>query len=159
MATLGFVFVYISNNMHEARAELSKTVTEISLMEKDQIHLAYMSDLLKDRNADVVRLMALAVNRDRPLQFIERIEKIGHITNTVLALNIDEAKSTPESLMFHAIIDGTDTSIRNMLRLIEAFPYQITIENLSFQRELNQDTASLKPDAHLKITMRVNAQK
>ena len=158
IVTLSFIFIYISNNVRRAYANLGKTVTEISLIEKNQINLGRISDLLAERHTDVRRLTALLVNRDRPLQFIERIEKIGHLTNTILALNIDETKSTPESLMFRVVIDGSEISVRNMLRLIEALPYRITIENLSFQRELNQDTSSLKPSSHLNITMKVNAQ-
>lgn len=158
LAVLGFAFIYISNNVRAARNELSKRVTEISLLEKNQTNLGRMSDLLQQRNTDIERLMTLAVNRDRPLQFIERTEQIGHITRTLLALSIDEARSTAESLVFRAIIDGNETSVRNMLRLIEALPYQITIENLSFQQEHGQDIASSKPNAHLNITMRVNAQ-
>ncbi|MDP3769395.1 MAG: hypothetical protein Q8R40_00465 [bacterium] len=158
IALLGFTFMYLSNNVLKSRAELGNTVTQISSIEKNQARLVRTSDLLNKRSADIARLTALSVNRDRPLQFIERMEQIGRITNTVLSLNIDETKSTAESLMFRLVIDGTDTSVRKMLRLIEALPYQITIENLSFQKDINQDPASLKPGSHLNIVMKVKAQ-
>ena len=158
IAILGFIFIYISNNVSSTRNELGRTVTEISLMEENQTRLTRMSDLLQERKSDITRLTNLSVNRDRPLQFIERIEQIGHLTNTILSLNIDEARGTSESLMFRASIDGSETGVRNMLRLIEALPYQITIENMAFQREPNLDAASLKPNSHLNISMRVKAQ-
>ena len=157
IATLGFIFFAVARNVQESRNNLNTIVSNITSSEKDRDRIIHISDLLKDRAQDINRLTSLSVNRARPLQFIERIEEIGHVTNTILALSVDEAKGDANSLIFRATIDGTEASVRSALRLIEALPYQLAIENFSFQRDSGQQV-SLKPPAHLTIAMRIKTQ-
>jgi len=160
IGALGFGFWFISSNVQDYQTNLGQTVTKISSIETDFQRISKITDLLKTRSADIVRLQQLGVDRKRPLQFIETIEKIGHLTNTKIALSVTDAKSTSDSLFFGATIEGSQQDVRTMLALILSLPYQISMDSLSFQRAdtgTSQGSKSILP-TRLVLTMKVKTQ-
>ncbi|MDP3769679.1 MAG: hypothetical protein Q8R40_01910 [bacterium] len=160
IGALGFGFWFISSNVRDYQNNLGQTVTKISSIEADFQRISKITDLLKTRSADIGRLQQLGVDRKRPLQFIETIEKIGRLTNTKIALSVTDAKSTSDSLFFGATIEGSEQDVRTMLALILSLPYQINMDSLAFQRA---DTSASRgsvsiPPARLVLTMKVKTQ-
>ena len=161
IAGLLFVFVTISNNVRNYRATLATTVTKITSGEKDFDRLNKISDLLKNRQSDIQRIQSIAVDRARPLTFIETIEQIGHATNVNVSLGVNEIKGSSDSLFFGATLEGTKKSVRTMLALIQTLPYQITIESITFQQDIPRTpNAGSLPSSITRIVlaMRVKTQ-
>lgn len=131
-----FAFILVSRNVQSYRDTLGMTATSISSSEQNFNRLAKIQDLIKNRRSDIKRLENITINRKQPLQFIETIEKISHLTNTRVALAADEIKGNTESLLFRAAIEGNDKNVRTVLALIQSLPYQIKIDNLAFQRDV-----------------------
>lgn len=153
----GASFFIVSRNIQTSRDNLQEMAGEIMSMNADHSRILSLSELFKQRADDISRLNNLSVNKQRPLDFIERIESIAHITNSTLALGADEVKGDPTTLLFRVAADGNEIGLRNFIKLIEALPYQISIENVSFQRDMNTPVQG-KPNAHLILALKVKAQ-
>lgn len=162
IAGLSFAFVIISNNVRAYHDTLALTAAKISSGEKSFTHMITISDLMKNHAEDIGHIKHVAIDPRRPLPFIETIEKIGRTTNVKITLTVDEKKENTPSLLFHAILVGTENNVHTILALIQHLPYQIKIENFSFQRDVplifssKQITSSTI--THLILTMRVATQ-
>ena len=161
-AGLLFIFITASDNVQNHRKALATTVTKLTSGEKDFDRLNRISDLLKNRQSDIKRLQGIAVERARPLAFIETIEQIGHLTKVKVSLGVDEIKGSGDSLFFGATLEGTEKSVRTMLALINALPYQIAIESITFQRDIPGGVSNagsfFQPVTRIVLAMRVKTQ-
>lgn len=162
IAGLLFILIIISGNVQNYRDTLAATDAKIATGEKDFDRLAKISDLLKNRQADIGRLQAITIDRQRPLVFIEAIEQIAHVTNTKIALAVNETKASADSLSFGATLEGSEKNVRTMLALIQTLPYQITIDNISFQRDIPNTSGAgqgpLLPITRIILAIRVKTQ-
>ena len=162
IAGLLFAFVMLSNNVQAGRDMLAITAAKISSSEKRFVHLVTILDRIKNRTQDIQRIQHIAIDPYRPLPFIETMEQIGRSTNVKIALGVDEKKEDTPSLLFRATLEGNENNIRSMLALIQQLPYQITIEHISFQRDIPPIFNSRQPIAstmtRLLLTMRVATQ-
>ncbi len=162
IAVLLFLLTMVSHNVQNYRDTLTTTVNNIAADEKDFDRLTKISDVLKNRDSDIQRLGSIAVNRQRPLKFIETIEQMGHLTNTKISLGINETRGSMDFIFFGITIEGNKVNVRTMLALIQALPYQIAIENMSFQQGTagtqNYGESSSQSMTRLILTMRVKTQ-
>ena len=151
-----YAFIAASASLRDYRTTLTATITRIAVDEKDFNRLTKISDILKTRSSDIQRFQAIAVDRQRPLKFIETMEQIGHLTSTKVALSINQGGGDPAFLSFGATLEGTETNVHAMLGLIQALPYQISIENITFQRDIS--TNSPQPIVHIVLVLRIATQ-
>lgn len=156
----GISFFVVSHNVKVSRNNLQDIAGKIILTNTDRIAVQDLSELFKQREIDINRLNNLSVNKNRPLNFIQHMEIIAHLTGSLLALRAEEVKSDPSVLLFHITADGNETGLRNLIKLIETLPYEISIDNFSFQRDpmLALGGTNKKSTAHLLLTMKVKAQ-
>ena len=161
-AALIFAFIVISNNVRRYHDTLEMAVTDISLGEKDFNQMKTIADLIKNRDADIQRIEHIAVDHERPLQFIETMEQIAHISSIKVALAVDETGRDPQSLVFRATLEGSRQGVRTMLALIEQLPYQINIEHISFQQNVPDTFTKSQTDSsaltHLLLVMKIKTQ-
>ena len=148
-----YAFVAASANIEDYRTMLAATMTKIAMGEKDYNRLAQIAEMLKTRHTDIQRLQGIAVDRKRPLKFIETIEQIGRVTNTKVALSINQGEKDVAFLFFGATLEGTEKNMRTMLTLIQALPYQINIETMTLQQD-----ASTSSIIRIVLTLRVATQ-
>ena len=87
---------------------------------------------------------------------------MAHLTNTKIALAVSETKGSADSLSFSATLEGSEKSVRTMLALIQILPYQITIDNISFQQDIPNAADSTQGSTfsitRLILAMRVKTQ-
>lgn len=154
-----FAFIFISNHIFNYRDTLQVTMGNLVTNEKDFNHMQKISELIKNRNQDIQRIKHIAIDHERPLVFIETIEQIGRISGVKVTLTVNDKSDNAHVLVFRATLDGSEKNVRDMLALIQELPYQIKIENVSFQRDVvNNFTAQqtiLRPLTHLLLTMNV----
>jgi len=159
---LTLVFVIFSNNVRLYRNTLAITAAKISSGEKNFAHMVAISDLMKKHAQKIARIRYIAIDSSRPLPFIETIEQIGRSTNLKVILTVDEKKKDTPSLLFRATLEGSEGNIRAMIALIQQLPYQVKIEDISFQRDISPSLGSgqIIPSTptRLFITMRVATQ-
>jgi len=158
IGALGFSLFKTSQHIKDSRSALGRIETKTITTEQERNRIASTDDVLKEQQDNISRLERKAINRQRPLEFIERIEQIGHRTNNLIALNVEESRSNPESLFFRLSIDGTEQNVRNMLSLVEALPFPLNIEGLTFQRGGILERSATFASTHMVIEMKVRAQ-
>lgn len=162
IAALSFVFIFISRNIERYHRTLSLTVMNIEASEKNFNHFMDIANLLETRSKDIARIQRIAIDRQRPLQFIETIEQIARITHTQSALGVNEIKDDKQSLLFHVTWEGEEKNVRTMLALLQKLPFQIVIQDMSFQKDIlsapGQTQTSGTGNARLVLSMKIKTQ-
>lgn len=158
IAVLLFILIIASRSVRNYRDALGVTVTKISEDEKDFDRLNNISSILKNQQQYIQRLQDIAVNRQRPLKFIETIEQMGHLTHTKISLTVSEIKGSTDALLFNATFEGNRNDTRRMLALILTLPYHITIESMSFQHTTPNALNTSQSTTRMTLTMRVKTQ-
>ncbi|GEM_PF-3489178 len=162
IATLLFLFIVISNNVQQYHNTLETAVTNILLGEENFNHMKKIADLIKKRDRDIQRIAYIAIDHKRPLQFIETMEQISHISNVKITLTADETAGDSQSLIFRAALQGSKQGVRTMLAFIQQLPYQINIQNISFQQDTINTAGAVQTSSsaitQLLLTMKVKTQ-
>ncbi|QQG45575.1 MAG: hypothetical protein HYW89_01460 [Candidatus Sungiibacteriota bacterium] len=143
---VGFLlfFLWLGNSVREASENIKKTKAGIVLLEEERKSARVSTKFLEDRVKDFSRIEAFTVDRERPVAFIEFLEGMAKKTNNLMALDFDEIKSKGKALFFRVTIDGSESSTRQYLRLLELAPFEIRPEELIFQKLGRETTASSK---------------
>ena len=134
LAALSYAFFYISDRIAQTRLELAQIESNIIQIEIDRRLALVTEQTLKNHTQDVERMRNFFVDRHAPIAFIERIEDIARQTENTISLLAEEGKSNAETLYFRVTVSGTDTSVRNMLRMIIALPFDISIDSVAYER-------------------------
>lgn len=128
-----YAFTRLANRVLNYRTTLEILDAQISALEEKRMHARRIDTLLKGRAADLARVKASFVER-RPIALIEEIERIADHTKNNLVLEIIEDGSVPRDVELRLSIEGSEQSVRAMLQLIELLPYQVSIDDLTFER-------------------------
>lgn len=122
--------------------------------------------LFDDQTEASARINNFFIDRANPIPFIESLETIARETGTAMALNVNETITKEDELLFSVTIEGADKNVRKMLQLIELIPYDVGIEEFSFQKitttersfiqqSSSQKTLQNSPTARLRLSLRV----
>ncbi|MDZ4299800.1 MAG: hypothetical protein U1A26_02675 [Candidatus Sungbacteria bacterium] len=117
-----------------SRAMLEESQSRAAILKDQRSQARILAGLLKKRADDLERVRALLIlYRDRPVAFVEAIEALAQRTGTFVKLTIDSNNQEAMILAFHAVITGSEASVRTMLRAVELMPYHVSIDELRFQ--------------------------
>ena len=131
-------FWQFSRNMQNNKESLRDTLAKIAQLEEEKKAAQSAKDLLKQRSADLARIENVSVNRKEPLEFIEALETLGRDTKNLISLDFDESRREENRLFFRLTVEGTEQSARQYLKLLELMPYQIQVEDVFFQKFLEE---------------------
>ena len=93
------------------------------------------SIVLRERQYDIARVESFFINPRKPIAFIERLEGLAHLTRNQFDFTIENTDEDQKStLVFHLRIDGTQQSVRMMLRAIELLPYPVHVQEIIIQQ-------------------------
>ncbi len=128
------VFWWLSRKITASRAALEESQNRVVILEDQRSQARILAGLLKKRAHDLDRIRnVFIVDRKRPIAFIDAMEALAQGTGTSIKMTIDPNNKDPQVLGFQAVIAGSETGLRTMLRAVELAPYQISIDNLIFQ--------------------------
>lgn len=136
---LAYLFVWISKDVERARFALKEKESIIAAIESDHKRSLATEDLLEAHAGDIARMKGFIVNRRAPVRFIERLEDLARMTKNSISLLAEEGRNNEDTLFFRITFDGTETSVRNILRIIDAMPYDIAIESVSYENGSSTD--------------------
>lgn len=121
-------------------SELARLDIEIASQRKEQRQTGSLAALLQKHRADFDRLRSLSISRANPAPFFQKFETLAAHTNTAIMINLDNRDAAPESIAFRFAIEGTRNNVADMLALIEYMPYELTIDDLSIEKVLDEMT-------------------
>ncbi len=140
LSASAYWFAGLASSVLDYRTTLQKLDEQISALEEKRLRARRIEALLQGRAADLARVKTSFVER-RPVLLIEEIERIADHTKNTLALEIIESEPLLHDVGLRLIIEGTEASVRTMLELVELLPYQVSVDDLAFER-INVSSAS-----------------
>lgn len=127
---LGWLFIRVK----KASVALKETADKIALLETERKTARETQILFKVRAEDLTKINRFFVDRERPVEFIENLEKIAQKTKGQIVIDFDEGRSKEKNLFFRLTVDGSEAGTRKYLKLLELMPYKIGVENVTFQK-------------------------
>lgn len=145
-AVLFWSFGRMGDKVEKLSASLTGIESRISSAEEERKTAELMKDFLKDNASDLEKIKGVSVTRDRPVEFVEKLEELAGQTNTLVSLDLDENKSRDRDLFFRLAVDGNETTVRKYLKLLELLPYEIKVNEISLQKFASSAEDFLKPE-------------
>lgn len=156
----GWGFWRMNHRVRQSDLALAEIQSRIDASAEERRGVRSLEEILKKRRADLDRINAFFVPRERPIAFIEQVERLATSTGNSIAIDVDESRSDKEALAFRFTVEGGEENMLRYLRLLETMPYKIEMEEMIFQKvapETRSDTKPIPP-ARLIITLRVRAR-
>lgn len=127
------LFAVMHRQVISLQASLRDIESKIVLHEEERKEATRSLSLLRERSADIGRIQNFFVEHDQPIEFIEFLERAALESGNAIVLGVDEQKSKQGELYFRMTADGTESSVRSLLSLLEAMPYFTVIDDVSYQ--------------------------
>lgn len=86
------------------------------------------------KKEEIFRLGKFFIPGDKPVEFIENLEKIARGTANQISLEVVTEKPVGGALSFRIAVEGYKESAIRYLSLIELLPHELSIEEFSFQK-------------------------
>lgn len=147
------VYVFMASAVNNANASLKEIGGKIAALEEDRRRVRILERIMEKREPDFARINAFFVSRERPIDFIEKVEDLAKRTGNAVALAVEGQANGPE-LGFRLTVDGNEQSVARYLKLFELLPYALRVEDMVFQR-LSGGEASILPGAGATPTARL----
>ena len=112
---------------------LDAIAEKIASREQDRVKANHVGTTLKKRASELARINGLFVSKTQPVNFIEDLEAIGRATGSDVKVAANEAGDSTDMLVFHLTASGSSSGLRRMVRLIELMPYEVVIDDVSYQ--------------------------
>lgn len=154
LGVLAWGYWVIAESVARSDTVFAEIQTGLASLEEARRDAGKAEALMERRREDFIRISNFFVDRERPVAFIEDIEKLARLTGNEISLTIAEGAGARDAILFRITIDGTDGSVFKMLKLMELMPYHLTINDIAFQRS-RQDNRSI---ARLLISFTVKAK-
>lgn len=131
---LGWLFWLMLGFVQGAEINILELKNKISSLEKDIKQAGQLELIQKERTQDFARLEKFFADKERPIEFIETLEKVAKDSKNEISISFDENKSKNGKLFFKLNIIGNETSILQYLKLLELISYPLGVENLTWQK-------------------------
>lgn len=149
------IFFMLSRYVSTSAARFEEIEFRISTLEEERKFADLAKNFLVERAGDLERVRRFSPNRERPVELIEAFEALARKTGNSSVLDFDEEKSKTAGLVFRVTVDGTEKNIRRYLKLLELMPYQISVEDLTFQQLASTGESALKKASGVPVTHRL----
>ena len=160
-AALGWGYWQLARRVNANNLERREIELRIAGLEEERRNARNLASLLDERRLEVSRINRFFIDRDRPIAFIEDIERLAAATDNIVTIDIDEEQSDERNLGFQLTLEGSQVSILNYVRLFELAEYKIAGQELAFQKsaaDAAQTTSAGRPAGRLLLTIRARAR-
>ena len=131
---LAYLFITLNSRIFHFPMIKVQTEAQLSRLEAKTAEARRLAGLFRDRQEDFNQLSQFFVDRQQPVDFIEKLENLGREIGVSPTLLADEGRSKKDSLFFQISAEGSESSLRHFLRALELLPYDLTIQEFSFER-------------------------
>lgn len=162
---LAWGFLYLAYGVISARSSVGTVMERIAKVETDIAQANTFKDILEDRSDDIEHIEKLFVDRERPVELIERLENIATSTRVVLLIDLGAQSSDEEFLDLRLTLEGSNQGLLKYLSLLELLPYEIKIGEIAFQQSGSEQPGIAKSglagarNSRLLLSIGVRAQK
>lgn len=132
IAALAAGILCLAQRVYTFRRELIAAEANVVTAEANRVSTKRASAILKENEAGIARIERFFIDREQPVEFIERLEAVARATRNKISLNVNEAGNGANSLSFRVRLEGTAASVRTMLHALELLPYQLSIDEIAF---------------------------
>jgi hypothetical protein len=126
-------YVYFVRGVDNFSESIRGIESDVATKEEERRLARHSQDLLEEKKEDLAKIYRLFVNRDHPVEFIEELERLAAETKNTVSLDISDSEQASDSLFFRVSVKGSKESVVNYLRLMEAAPYLITIQEINYR--------------------------
>lgn len=151
------IFVWLGRQVAKSEEDLIRIESEIASLAEERRRARAAELLFKEKEAEIRRIDAFLISSDRPVEFIENLEKIGRGTKNAVSLDLVTDKAAGGSFSFRVTAEGTEANVGNYLSLLELLPHDISIEELTFHR-LRASSADSSKEARLTVVINVKTR-
>lgn len=133
---LAVTFWRVFSDVRDAAGDLSLIESRIADLENDHRTALAVSEVLKEKSSDLERIGRFLIDRERPVGFIEDLERLAEFTGNKVAIDVvsSEKGRSPDILNFRLTIEGEEKDVFRYLRLLELAPYEISVEDFAYQK-------------------------
>ena len=138
---------------------LGELQSKLEGLREDRDRAKDLAVILKRQDKNLDRIGEFFVNRERPVAFIEAVERIAVSSGNAIALDVDEGRNDERHLGFRLTAEGEEDNLLRYVRLLEALPYKLEIGEIIFQRRVSDSsTGRTGGKSSLIISLRVSAR-
>lgn len=130
----GGLFFWLNLRVQGSAAERERIETEIASLEEDRRRARQAELVFEEKKAELERLKNVFISPEKPVEFIEGLEKIARGTGNSISLDLVSEKLVGGAFSFRISVEGTEESTAKYLSLLELMPYEIAIEEFTLQR-------------------------
>lgn len=128
-----YSFLWLAGRITNYHTTLAALDEKIAVLETRRLQARRGEQILTRRIKDFERVKASFVSRARPVALVEYVENLAVRTGNTLVLEIIES-APPDELALRLTAEGAVETVQKFVQLIELMPYQISIDELIFQR-------------------------
>lgn len=126
-------FVWLLFYMKNMENSFTVIESKIFTLEDSRAAAKRVTGTIQEEELALRRISKFFIDQKNPVSFIEELETLAQDTRNKISLNIDEQKSTSDSLVFHLTLDGDTTSVMRYVKLLELLPHEIIISDIGYQ--------------------------
>lgn len=153
------VFLFMTTRISGGIDARATIVPEIYRMSEERVLGRGGGLLLASRQDDLERINAFFVDRARPLDFVESLQRAARMTGNFAEFTVDERASSGGDLLFRASVEGTGGSVMRYIQALEFLPYIVLMEEVNFEKipaESRRPRVGFPaPEARFSVTLRV----
>lgn len=159
----GWIFLSLSSVVEGADGVLGDLEENLLTLEEERASARHLKRVLEEKEEDLAQIRAFFIDRKQPVEFIEYLEGVARATGNTIALDVTES-GPGEPLLFRLTIEGKERDATRYVSLLGSMPYEIRIQDLSFQRLDPTVAGSLSPrgarapEARLLLTLYVGTK-
>lgn len=160
VSATAWIFWRVGLGVWQADFILGEIQSKIDGLSEERRRARALEEVLVSRKDDLARVNGFFVDRERPIAFIESMERAAARTQNSIAIDVDERTGEERTLSFRVTAEGDEANLLKYVRLLETLPYKIETEEVVFQR-IAADSARLagpRPAGRLLLSLRVRAR-
>ena len=152
-AGAGWIYLSMASAVRRADSDLAAVRTSIAALEQERRQARGFDRIIEERGGDLQRVEAFFVDRERPLEFIERLENLAKAAKSQIALEA-EGPDSPGRLVFRVTLDGFEANIIAFLKLFELLPYEIQVEEFTLEKILGAKESDTRLTAQIAVRIK-----
>lgn len=160
LAGAGWGFWRVTRAVWRSDFVLGETQSKIDGLADERRQARALEMILESRKEDLTRIAEFFADRERPIAFIESVERAAAASGNKIAIDAEEGAGDPEALRFRITAEGTEAGLLRYVRLLEALSYKLEMEEITYQKTQSDPFAvgGPKPSARLLVALRVRAR-
>lgn len=133
--------------------------SKIETLREDRERAGDLAMILERHKSDLERINGFFVKRERPVGFIEALERIAVASGNTIVIDVDEGRNDERHLGFRLTVEGEEKNLFRYARLLETLPYKLEMGEIMFQRRASDSSSPRTGGTNrLILSLRVRAR-